>query len=521
MPRITSFFTRQTPVDNPQRAQSPVGAVRNERTPPADQTQRAPGPLSGLSRRQPNAGARSETSRPRLAADVLEFDELGAALESSEIPQLDPSERRRFNVDTTASAQLVSAGGRVLQRSTQLRSYESVLLEWRDQCAANADQWREAWISANESVTGAELNLEVALRISAAHLARAASHNVASLDLSYLPLPRFPEQTYRFGHLQDMSIAGAGLLELPESISDLANLRTLTLSQNPIGALPASISRLGELQELTIFSCPNLTELPEHLAIRNTAGQREGLVKLRTLTLSRTGIRSLPSSLEYLKDLTHLKINSSPLTELNTSIHRLPCWKRLICAAARVYAITLRFRDSSGRLGNSACRTAALCKRCHRILTHCGICKSSTCAAATTCAHSRPVFPGYLPIARSVRQHICKLHLTSSDRAGPRLPVPGTLRALPLPRLPAPRPPRPGPVTTIRQSRKRVRRSKIPFTLCSQRSTKTGILSSRTLRISFQKSVRRELPSSLAKWMGSNKCSKKAAARCLRTSSSV
>ncbi|CAP53772.1 type III secretion system effector protein [Xanthomonas campestris pv. campestris] len=324
MPRITSFFTRQTPVDNPQRAQSPVGAVRNERTPPADQTQRAPGPLSGLSRRQPNAGARSETSRPRLAADVLEFDELGAALESSEIPQLDPSERRRFNVDTTASAQLVSAGGRVLQRSTQLRSYESVLLEWRDQCAANADQWREAWISANESVTGAELNLEVALRISAAHLARAASHNVASLDLSYLPLPRFPEQTYRFGHLQDMSIAGAGLLELPESISDLANLRTLTLSQNPIGALPASISRLGELQELTIFSCPNLTELPEHLAIRNTAGQREGLVKLRTLTLSRTGIRSLPSSLEYLKDLTHLKINSSPLTELNTSIHRLP-----------------------------------------------------------------------------------------------------------------------------------------------------------------------------------------------------
>ncbi|CAH2710480.1 Type III secretion system effector protein [Xanthomonas campestris pv. nigromaculans] len=282
MPWIPSFCARQTPADNPQRAQPPIGAVRNERTPPADQTQRTPGPLSGLPRRRPSAGARStsapsargETSRPGLAADALQ--------------------------------------------------YESVLLEWRDQCAANADQWREAWISANERVTGAELNLESALEISAAHLASAASHNVASLNLLCLPLPRFPEQTFRFGHLQNMSIAGAGLLELPESISDLANLRTLTLSQNPIGALPASISRLGELQKLTIFSCPNLTELPEHLAIRNTAGQREGLVKLRKLKLSRTGIRSLPSSLRYLKDLTHLKINYSPLAVLNMDIHSLP-----------------------------------------------------------------------------------------------------------------------------------------------------------------------------------------------------
>lgn len=338
MPRIPSFFTRQTPVDNPQRAQSPVGAVRNERTPPADHTQRAPGPLSGLSRRQPNAGARSETS--------------------SEIPQLDPSERRRFNVDTSASAQLVSAGGRVLQRSTQLRSYESVLLEWRDQCAANADQWREAWISANERVNGAELNLEAALEISAAHLARAASHNVASLNLFGVPLPRFPEQTFRFGHLQDMSIAGAGLLELPESISDLANLRTLTLTQNPIGALPASISRLGELRELTILSCPNLTELPEHLAIRNTAGQREGLVKLRTLTLSRTGIRSLPSSLKYLKHLTHLKINSSPLTELNTSIHRLPLLEEVDlrgCTQLRHYPAIPELRWSLKKLSLKDC----------------------------------------------------------------------------------------------------------------------------------------------------------------------
>jgi Leucine-rich repeat (LRR) protein len=167
------------------------------------------------------------------------------------------------------------------------------------------------------------------------------------LDIEYLPLPRLPEQTFRFSHLQNMTIRGTGLMELPESIGDLTSLRTLKLDANPISALPASISRLKQLRELSVISCPDLSELPEDLAVRNASGEREGLVNLQKLELSNTGIRSLPPSLRRLKELKEIKIANSPLAELDSSIHGLPKLEQLDlsgCTELREYPLISQAR---------------------------------------------------------------------------------------------------------------------------------------------------------------------------------
>lgn len=136
-------------------------------------------------------------------------------------------------------------------------------------------------------------------------------------------------------------------MELPESIGDLTSLRTLKLDANPISALPASISRLKQLRELSVISCPDLSELPEDLAVRNASGEREGLVNLQKLELSNTGIRSLPPSLRRLKELKEIKIANSPLAELDSSIHGLPKLEQLDlsgCTELRNYPLISQAR---------------------------------------------------------------------------------------------------------------------------------------------------------------------------------
>ncbi|OAX57485.1 hypothetical protein A6R73_01390 [Xanthomonas translucens pv. poae] len=235
----------------------------------------------------------------------------------------------------------------LLQRSEPIRSYAHVLSQWRQQCEAESSSWLGASSSIYAPAHRIESHPRFALQATARVLARATSPNVTSLDIEYLPLPRLPEQTFRFSHLQNMTIKGTGLMELPESIGDLTSLRTLKLDANPISALPASISRLKQLRALSVISCPDLSELPEDLAVRNASGEREGLVNLQKLELSNTGIRSLPPSLRRLKELKEIKIANSPLAELDSSIHGLPKLEQLDlsgCTELREYPLISQAR---------------------------------------------------------------------------------------------------------------------------------------------------------------------------------
>lgn len=72
-------------------------------------------------------------------------------------------------------------------------------------------------------------------------LENAALAEGVSLELHSVPLPQFPEQEFRFSHLQHITINAAGLMNLPANMQQFASLETLTLARNPLRSLPASI----------------------------------------------------------------------------------------------------------------------------------------------------------------------------------------------------------------------------------------------------------------------------------------
>ncbi|CTP89592.1 type III secretion system leucine-rich repeat domain-containing effector XopL [Xanthomonas graminis] len=342
MPRVNRPRNPETPAEIPQHAESSTSAAPGERTPPLGATQPSSGLLSGLFRRFPRQRAR-HPSTPSRRSDAPSQQPTPDALHHPMQAAAAPSPRI---LATPSPAQALQRQP-LRQSSEPIRSYELVLSQWRQQCEAESSSWLGALSSIHAPAHRIESHPRVALQATARVLARATSPNVTSLDIEYLPLPRLPEQTFRFSHLQNMTIRGTGLMELPESIGDLTSLRTLKLDANPISALPASISRLKQLRELSVISCPDLSELPEDLAVRNASGEREGLVNLQKLELSNTGIRSLPPSLRRLKELKEIKIANSPLAELDSSIHGLPKLEQLDlsgCTELRNYPLISQAR---------------------------------------------------------------------------------------------------------------------------------------------------------------------------------
>ncbi|WIH03552.1 hypothetical protein KHF85_11560 [Xanthomonas translucens pv. graminis] len=342
MPRVNSSRAPETPAEIPQHAESSTSAASGERTPPLGATQPSSGLLSGLFRRFPRQRAR-HPSTPSRRSDAPGHQPTPDALHHPMQAAAAPSPR----ILATPSPAQALQHQPLLQSSEPIRSYAHVLSQWRQQCEAESSSWLGASSSIYAPAHRIESHPRVALQATARMLARATSPNVTSLDIEYLPLPRLPEQTFRFSHLQNMTIRGTGLMELPESIGDLTSLRTLKLDANLISALPASISRLKQLRELSVISCPDLSELPEDLAIRNASGEREGLVNLQKLELSNTGIRSLPPSLRRLKELKEIKIANSPLAELDSSIHGLPKLEQLDlsgCTELREYPLISQAR---------------------------------------------------------------------------------------------------------------------------------------------------------------------------------
>ena len=116
------------------------------------------------------------------------------------------------------------------------------------------------------SETSSQQSASDPLQATEALLARARSRDATSLIIEHLPLRRLTDdQASSLSHIQNMTLRGTGLVELPDEIGRLRNLRTLTLSDNPISELPADIASLN-LRALSIIPCPNLSQLPDYLA---------------------------------------------------------------------------------------------------------------------------------------------------------------------------------------------------------------------------------------------------------------
>jgi internalin A len=113
--------------------------------------------------------------------------------------------------------------------------------------------------------------------------------------------------------LTSLDLFYKGLVELPESISQLTQLQYLNLSCNHLTELPESIGQLTQLQSLDL-SYNDLTELPESI------GQ---LPQLKILNLSSNQLIELPESIGQLPQIQILILQDNQLTELPESLRNL------------------------------------------------------------------------------------------------------------------------------------------------------------------------------------------------------
>ncbi|MDS0760670.1 leucine-rich repeat domain-containing protein [Xanthomonas citri] len=387
-------------VDQPRPPGTPLG-LREQNAPNADAParsvppahpapERPSGMLGGLTRyvpggrsgRPPAMLAAAETSRgPTTSARPLPHGGSGSAARINEaaghpaqtpqLPQLSDIERARFHSVTTDSQHLrpvrprmpPTVGASPLRRSPAIRPYRDVLSQWQRHYSADRDRWHSAWRQANSNNPEVERRTSRALKATTDLLEDATAPEQVALELRSVPLPQFPDQAFRLSHLQHMTIDAAGLMELPDTMQQFAGLETLTLARNPLRALPASIASLSRLRELSIRACPELTELPEHLASTDASGEHQGLVNLQSLRLERTGITSLPASIANLQNLKSLKIRNSPLSALGPAIHQLPKLEELDlrgCTALRSYPPIF---------GGSAPLKRLILKDCSNLLT--------------------------------------------------------------------------------------------------------------------------------------------------------
>uniref|UniRef100_A0A2N9FV84 TIR domain-containing protein n=1 Tax=Fagus sylvatica TaxID=28930 RepID=A0A2N9FV84_FAGSY len=112
---------------------------------------------------------------------------------------------------------------------------------------------------------------------------------------------KIPEFVGNMECLQDLSLDGAAITELPSSVECLTGLRFLNLRYcKNLVCLPSTICNLKSLEDLNLYGCSKLDELPENLGI---------LESLFKLDLSETAIKELPSSIGHLNSLTKLNLS--------------------------------------------------------------------------------------------------------------------------------------------------------------------------------------------------------------------
>ena len=109
----------------------------------------------------------------------------------------------------------------------------------------------------------------------------------------------------------------AGIL-LPESIGMLENLRILECRSCNLQVMPPFVSRLSKLQVLTIDDS-SIREIPERVLSET----------MNILTITNSGLESLPESMGRLTRLNALRLNSNRLTTLPSSIGNLTRLKTL------------------------------------------------------------------------------------------------------------------------------------------------------------------------------------------------
>ncbi|XP_070663311.1 TMV resistance protein N-like isoform X2 [Malus domestica] len=127
--------------------------------------------------------------------------------------------------------------------------------------------------------------------------------NIKTLSFNYCwKLRNFPQPTGSVGFpsLEILNLKDSGILEIPEGVICSTSLRDLNLSRTKIRSIPSSIKQAAQLSCLCLIKCEKLRSLPE-LPMPSRL-QANGCKSLKTVSSSRTAITQCWNRYELLRE---------------------------------------------------------------------------------------------------------------------------------------------------------------------------------------------------------------------------
>ena len=157
--------------------------------------------------------------------------------------------------------------------------------------------------------------------------------NLETLDISSCMLQGFPLVLNKLRKLKMLNIEGNQVVSLSESLENLRNLKTLNVSNCGLTEFPEVLCKLKSLTALdiagnniTVSIVKGFPGTDRRLDLPDTL---ENLTNLKTLNVSKCGLREFPEVLCKLKSLNALYISRNPLTELSSRIFEMKRWHKL------------------------------------------------------------------------------------------------------------------------------------------------------------------------------------------------
>ena len=137
--------------------------------------------------------------------------------------------------------------------------------------------------------------------------------NVQELSLAGEDVFELPKIVFNFTKLKQLWLNDCSLNHIPDSIATLKELELLFFSNNNIKSIPNSFSTLKNLKNLTAYS-NSITAIPKDI------GQLE---HLRTLSLFDNKIKTIPKSIAKLDNLKHLNLSNNQITAIPIEFFKL------------------------------------------------------------------------------------------------------------------------------------------------------------------------------------------------------
>ncbi len=140
-----------------------------------------------------------------------------------------------------------------------------------------------------------------------------------SLNIFGNKLTALPEQLSSLTKLLSLDVGGNRLMTLPEWLEQFQKLKYLNLSYNSLVTLPESVSKLSCIQQLEI-SNNQLQLLPEFI---------NRITTLRSLNLSYNQLTILPDSFEQLTKIQEINLSENQISDLPPSLGSLKKLKEI------------------------------------------------------------------------------------------------------------------------------------------------------------------------------------------------